>query len=291
MTDRPPNAARLWEVDALRGVAITMMVVYHLLFDLSSLAGYDINVYTGFWRVWARATASLFIVLVGVSLTLSLVRARQKAPGAPLFGKYLRRGLGVFACGLLVTAGTGLLFPEAIVTFGILHFIGTSIVLAYPFLGLGWANLPLGLACIALGLYVGGITLPFPWLLWLGLAPTGYMTFDYFPLLPWFGLVLLGIWLGGVVYPGHMRRFRAARPERGAAGAAAGLLGPALAADLPGAPACAAGGAGAAGGREAVLGATGGRVIPRRARRFAEGTKGTVATEGTNGTRGTRETR
>lgn len=212
--DRKPFT-RLWEVDALRGVAIIMMVVYHLLFDLSSLGGYDIDVYTGFWRYWARATASLFILLVGVSLTLSLARAGRAGPGASLFPKFLRRGVGVFACGLLVTAATGLLFPQAIVTFGILHFIGASIVLAYPFLRLGWPNLLLGLAAIALGLAVAGATLPFPWLLWLGLPPAGYMTFDYFPLLPWFGLVLLGVWLGGALYPGHTRRF--SLPDLGAA--------------------------------------------------------------------------
>jgi uncharacterized membrane protein len=194
-------------VDALRGVAIVMMVVYHLLFDLSALAGYDIAVVTGFWRLWARVTASLFITLVGVSLTLSLARARQAAPGAPLFGKFLRRGLEVFGCGLLVTAGTFLLYPDEVVTFGILHFIGTGIVLAYPVLGLKWLNLPLGLACIALGRAIEGVTLPFPWLLWLGLPPAYYTTFDYFPLLPWFGLILLGVWAGGVLYPDRLRRF------------------------------------------------------------------------------------
>ncbi len=204
---RGAAASRLWEVDTLRGVAIVMMVVYHLLFDLSALAGYDIDVVTGFWRLWARATASLFIVLVGVSLTLSLSRARQAAPTAPLFGKFLRRGLGVFACGLLVTAATAVLYPDEVVTFGILHFIGAGIVLAYPFLNLKWLNLPLGLASLALGRLIEGITLPFPWLLWLGLPPAYYRTFDYFPLLPWFGLILLGIWAGGVLYPDRVRRF------------------------------------------------------------------------------------
>ena len=200
-------AGRLWEVDALRGVAIVMMVVYHLLFDLSALAGYDIDVVTGFWRLWARVTASLFITLVGVSLTLSLTRARQAAPAAPLFGKFLRRGLEVFGCGLLVTAATAILYPSEVVTFGILHFIGTGIVLAFPFLGLKWLNLPLGLACLVLGRLIEGATLPFPWLWWLGLPPAGYSTFDYFPLFPSFGLILLGVWAGELLYPAHVRHF------------------------------------------------------------------------------------
>jgi uncharacterized membrane protein len=212
----PPGAhggaasSRLWEVDALRGVAILMMVLYHLLFDLVALGGYPIDGFDSFWRLWARATATLFITLAGVSLTLSYARALSRAaPGASLFPKFLRRGLGVFGCGLLITAATWLLYPSEVVTFGILHFIGAGIVLAYPFLRLGWWNLPLGLGCFAAGLalQMQNVALPFPWLLWLGLPPVRYATFDYFPLLPWFGLMLLGIWLGGRFYAGGRRAF------------------------------------------------------------------------------------
>ena len=207
---RAGASSRLWEIDALRGVAILMMVLYHLLFDLSALGGYPIDVYTGFWRLEARATASLFITLAGVSLVLSYARALGRAaPGASLFPKFLRRGLTVFGAGLLVTAGTWLLYPAEVVTFGILHFIGAGIVLAYPFLRLGRWNLPLGLACLAAGIVLQNqnVALPFPWLLWLGLPPVRYATFDYFPLLPWFGLILLGVWLGGLLYAGGRRAF------------------------------------------------------------------------------------
>jgi uncharacterized membrane protein len=199
---------RLWEVDALRGVAILMMVLYHLLFDLVGLGGFSIEGFDSFWRLWARATATLFITLAGLSLTLSYARARSHtAPNVSLFPRFLRRGLGVFGCGMLVTAGTWLFYPSEVVTFGILHFIGASIVLAYPFLRLGWWNLPLGLASLAAGLalQVRNVALPFPWLLWLGLPPVRYTAFDYFPLLPWFGLMLLGIWLGGRLYAGGRR--------------------------------------------------------------------------------------
>ena len=56
---------RFWEIDVLRGVAIVMMVIYHFLWDLHSLGGYDIALRSGFWSyfaarqsggVWSAAT-------------------------------------------------------------------------------------------------------------------------------------------------------------------------------------------------------------------------------------------
>lgn len=199
---------RLWEVDALRGVAILMMVIYHLLFDLSAFGGLDINVYSGFWRVFARITATLFIFLVGVSLTISLSKAQLAAgSGKRLFAKYLKRGLWIFGWGLAVTLVTWLLFPEGVVIFGILHFIGLSVILAYPFLKLRVWNLALGLAALAVGLYLQNVTVGFPWLLWLGLQPAHFYTFDYFPVLPWFGVTLLGLFAGNSLYADSTRRF------------------------------------------------------------------------------------
>jgi uncharacterized membrane protein len=205
---------RFWEIDALRGVAILMMVLYHLLYDLAYFGGYDIDVYSGFWRYFARATASLFILLVGVSLTRSLRAATgAKHPESGrfrvslgLFPKYLRRGLRIFGWGLVITLLTWLLTPEGTVVFGILHFIGLSVVLAYPFLQIrGW-NLVLGLAAIVLGVYLQDVTVGFPWLLWLGLRPEHFATFDYFPVLPWFGLTLWGVFCGSWFYANDRRR-------------------------------------------------------------------------------------
>ncbi len=46
-----------------------------------------------------------------------------------------------------------------------------------------------------------------PWLLWLGVrAPVGYML-DYRPMMPWFGVVLLGVVAGSALYSDGERRF------------------------------------------------------------------------------------
>lgn len=88
------------------------------------------------------------------------------------------------------------------VVFGILHLIGASIVLAYPLLRLKLANLLLGLLLVAVGVYVlsQGLYAEGVWLAPLGVRPEGLYMPDYRPLLPWFGVVLLGLFFGNAVY-------------------------------------------------------------------------------------------
>jgi uncharacterized membrane protein len=197
---------RFWEVDAARGVAIVMMVVYHLTYDLDYFGGYGIDSTSGFWARFADATASAFLFLVGVSLAISYSKAGATRQGRSLFGKYLLRGIRIFAYGMILTA-VFLLFGMGVVAFGILHLIGLSIILAYPFLSYRLLNLFIGLLLVAAGLYVRaqGFSSESPWLLPFGLVPEGLVMPDYRPLLPWFGVVLLGLFAGNVVYGGGKR--------------------------------------------------------------------------------------
>ncbi len=185
---------RFWEVDAARGVAILMMVVYHFTYDLYAFGGYDVNAVSGFWARFADATATLFLLLVGISLAITAAR------GDGSFRPYLLRGLRVFGYGMLLTV-VFLVFGMGIVAFGILHLIGVSIILAYPFLKLRFTNLFLGIAVFVVGLYVqAGDPSGSPWLLPFGVVPEGWIMPDYRPLLPWFGMVLVGLFIGNVVY-------------------------------------------------------------------------------------------
>jgi uncharacterized membrane protein len=190
---------RFWEVDAARGVAITMMIVYHSTYDLDTLGGYDIQSTSGHWDLFADVTAGLFLFLLGVSLAIS--RARTSMTGWRLFGKYLARGLRILAYGMVLTV-VFLALGMGVVAFGILHLIGVSIILAYPFLGLRFTNLVLGTLIFAAGQYTMAQD-PYSqsfWLLPFGVVPEGVMMPDYRPLLPWFGVVLIGLFFGNVVY-------------------------------------------------------------------------------------------
>lgn len=195
---------RFWEVDFLRGIAICMMLVSNAVTDLQYFAGY--GGLPSFWFWFARTTASVFLILAGVSLALSYSRARKS--GNACFQKYLKKGALIFLGGLAITAVTWLFIRNEFVLFGVLHLIGLSIILAYPLLNKKWLSLFAGFAAIAGGLVLQGASLGFPWLLWLGLQPAAYRSVDYFPLLPWFGVILAGIFLGNALYENGKRRFR-----------------------------------------------------------------------------------
>jgi uncharacterized membrane protein len=195
---------RFWGVDAARGVAIIMMIVYHSTYDLDTLGGYDIQSTSGNWALFADVTAGLFLFLVGVSLAIS--RSRSGLTGWRLFGKYLARGLRILAYGMVLTV-VFLALGMGVVAFGILHLIGVSIILAYPFLRLRLTNLVLGILIFAAGQYILAQE-PYAqsiWLLPFGVVPEDMIMPDYRPLLPWFGVVLIGLFFGNIVY-GYDRR-------------------------------------------------------------------------------------
>lgn len=202
---------RFWEIDFIRGIAILMMVTYHLIFDLTFFGIYSFNVSSGVLWIFARATAFIFIFLVGVSLTLSHSRTELKGKDQQkksLFPKYLKRGVKIFSLGLLITLFTWLFIPQDFILFGVLHFIGLAIILEYPFLNKKYLNLILGIIFIMSGFILTFFTFNTPWFIWLGLKPAVFITVDYFPLLPWLGVVSIGLFTGNILYRDYKRRFK-----------------------------------------------------------------------------------
>lgn len=197
---------RFWEIDFLRGVAILSMVIFHIAFDLNYFDINDIEIHRGIWAVFGKSVFILFFILVGISLSLSYSRAKI-ANRTNLFGKYFKRGAKVFLYGMLITFATWIFLKQGFVIFGVLHFIGLGIFLAYPFMKFSYLNLFIGIFVIAAGLILGNYSFGFPWLLWLGLKPVGFYSVDYFPILPYFGIILMGLFIGKKLYVNYERKF------------------------------------------------------------------------------------
>jgi uncharacterized membrane protein len=203
------QSARYWEIDALRGLAVILMIIFHLSWDLSFLGLARIRMSAGFWPWFSRVIATMFLVLVGISLTVSYARSGQSQG----YRKYLLRGLTVFGYGLIITLVTYLFIPRQFVVFGILHLIGFSIAAAYPLLPRRrrFLSLGLGVVLVGVGTVLNREAITSPWLIWLGLPQLGRPMADWYPVLPWFGLVLVGIFVGQALYPRGERRY--ALPE------------------------------------------------------------------------------
>jgi uncharacterized membrane protein len=178
------------------------MVGYHLLFDLGEFNG--VKRFLGFstdlvgpaWTAVQISFATLFVVLSGISSTLSRSN--------------VRRGLKLLALSLGVTAVTYVFEPSSAVYFGILQCLalsmlvyGAAFVKAGPVAYAACGALVLGLGA-ALPALTGGATIRFDWLLPLGIHSPEFSSYDYFPLVPWFGVFLAGAALGKWAYaPGR----------------------------------------------------------------------------------------
>lgn len=186
---------RIWELDALRGLCILGMLVFHLLYDLTvlfSLVDWSLPP----WLTWvADAGARVFMLLSGLCVTLG--------------SRPVRRGLVVLGCGMACTAVTwamyrlGLGDRGTVIRFGILHCLGVCMLLWPLFRKVPTGLLAgAGICLIAAGWYLDtfSIWVESRWLFPLGLPYRGFSSGDYYPLLPGLGWFLSGAGLGQILY-------------------------------------------------------------------------------------------
>lgn len=191
------------ELDALRGLAVLLMVVYHLAFDLDYFWGWTVlrSLGIGGWML-ARTSVILFLLVAGICFAISWEHSLPKQR----LQKALRRFLVLAGAAALVSFATWLIAPQNFVKFGILHLFALATLLLPLFAPLKhWNALP-GILAILIPTVLTLPPLPtLPSLLaiLLGSPPPTFSSLDYFPLLPWFGVILLGSALGHFIYIHH----------------------------------------------------------------------------------------
>lgn len=195
---------RIVEVDAIRGIAIVAMVVYHLIFDLDYFGIITIKLYDLPLLLFQRLIGVLFMLLVGVSITLSESHNREG------YARHAKRALKLSIVALLITIATWIYPHEGFITFGIIHSIALATFLAPFFFRFRQINVLIGLAIISAGLYVNTIQTDSHYFFWLGLTYPGYAALDYYPIMPWFGVVLIGLYAGQIFFPNGRSAIRIA---------------------------------------------------------------------------------
>ncbi|MFH1106272.1 MAG: heparan-alpha-glucosaminide N-acetyltransferase [Candidatus Micrarchaeota archaeon] len=183
---------RFAALDAARGVALLVMALYHLAFDLQFFNGYALGVESWQWQLFARVVAASFLFIAGVSLYISDSRLSREGR----FRHHFARGARIFAAGILITIVTLALFPKFAIWWGVLHCIGFGVAALWIFARRPGAALVAAMVVLA----VSALPVSFEgmggWMLWAGFPPAGFQSFDYVPVIPWAAPFLLGIWAG-----------------------------------------------------------------------------------------------
>ena len=193
---------RFDRLDALRGLAIVWMAAYHFGFDLNHFGLLQPRQFPNsdpWWVVQRSCILSLFLFCAGFGQAVAL-HAQQGWP------RFWRRWAQVAACALLVSAGSALVFPRSWIAFGVLHALALMLILARLLAPWRWALWPLAVGLLVLPRVWRHPLFDAPWLTWTGLVTRKPVTEDYVPLLPWFGVMLLGLWVGQWVLA-HRRRW------------------------------------------------------------------------------------
>ena len=187
------TSGRIPYIDALRGVALVLMVLNHAaghLLDRSLDPGRYYLVY-----LTVSLSAPLFLFLVGFSLSLSFHNNQQQGR-LHFYRQCLRRGTGLLAAGYMMNF---VIAPgEPFYSGGILQTIGIAILLVGPVVpwlqGRAYYH---GALILALMLYLAFVS-AYPALsVWIARHPVfAHMFFEGFPPWPWISMVLAGLGYG-----------------------------------------------------------------------------------------------
>ena len=194
----PGRSPRFDSVDALRGVAIAWMTVFHFCFDLSYFGYIRQDFYNDpVWTGQRAAIVSLFLFCAGLGQAVA-VDQRQDAR------RFWKRWAQVAGCALLVTIGSYFVFPRTFIYFGVLH--GIALMLVVVRFTSGWGRWLWLAGALAIALKFGAFQLHESWPAieflntrpwnWLGLVGRKPLTEDYVPLIPWLGVMWWGMAAG-----------------------------------------------------------------------------------------------
>lgn len=185
-------------IDALRGLAVILMVCHHALYDLVVFLD------APEWFFSNPVLDFLHYIFAGLFIFLSGISSRFSHSN-------LKRGFKVIIVALVISAITFVI--EMPIYFGILHFLGFSMVL-YGLTRKFWDSIPIVLAPIVYtslliisAIAVQSIPIDAGFLWMFGWTYPGFHSADYFPIFPWLFLFLLGTWAGKFIVENRMPKW------------------------------------------------------------------------------------
>jgi len=195
------TTARFDRLDALRGLAMVWMTVFHFCFDLNYFGWVKQDFYGDPLWTWQRSLiVSLFLLCAGAGQAVAVAQGQS-------WQRFWRRWTQVAACALLVTLGSWWMYPQSFIYFGVLHGMAAMLIVARATASWGrWLWLLGGLAIASKFLAAYALqtwatadvvqalnAMAWNWLGWITHKP---VTEDYVPIFPWLGLMWWGMAAG-----------------------------------------------------------------------------------------------
>jgi len=199
---KPAPKKRYTVLDCLRGLSLVNMVIYHTVWDLVRIFGVRAPWFNSdIAFIWQQSICWTFILLSGFCWD---------------FGrKKIRRGLLLLLCSAIISVITIAFMPQNPIMFGVLNIIGSGMLIMIPIekhlknlnpyifaalsfclfiltrnTGSGWLGFgDWNILKLPDFLYANTITA------YIGFRPAGFVSRDYFPLIPWLFMYLTGYYI------------------------------------------------------------------------------------------------
>ncbi|TBR40940.1 DUF1624 domain-containing protein [Marinomonas agarivorans] len=183
-----PNSRSTF-LDAYRGCAVLLMIVFHLCWDLRAFDYLEYSLKSPFWVSFRAIIMTLFITAIGWSAYLSYRTSIR-------WNAFLTRHIKLLLCATAISLATYLAFPDHWIFFGILHFILLASIIITPVSQRPWLSVGIGVTLLSIYFFNDDIN-AFSFHRYLTHTfhlPT--YTLDFVHPLPWFAVVFFGPLLG-----------------------------------------------------------------------------------------------
>ena len=226
-TDDVYETKRFYEIDFLKGIATIFMVIFHFFYLMYHMNIANYNVRNGILYSLAKVAHVIFIFIVGVNLAISYKKFKRKNKelykenkseyNSLYAGRQLKRVFYLLIAGGVMSLLSYLSFGDLFVKFGIFHFIAISILFSIPVVKSKF--LPLAISIISgllysithsnrIKLYSSVACKNAPLFCFIsGIYNVKFSSLDHFSIIPFYGLVTFGIFVGNMLYNSSNRKF------------------------------------------------------------------------------------
>lgn len=176
-------------LDAYRGLAVALMIVFHFCWDLRNFNFLEFSIYDPFWVYFRSLILTLFLTAVGWSSYLTLQANKANA--------FWHRDIKLFIAAAAISLATYLAAPNQWIYFGILHFIFVASLVTRPLLRWPLCSALIGASIVAIYKTTDWLLFPNAFgFITEHIITLPFRTLDIVFPFPWIGVVLIGPLLG-----------------------------------------------------------------------------------------------